>query len=102
MFPEERAQGQEFVVDVSMAVAQFPPDDDLDATVDYGAVADTVVAAIASGPHQLIETLAQRIVSEVLAAQPLVQSVTVTVHKPEAPIAHRFGDVAVTLTRSRT
>lgn len=84
-----------------MALTAFPESDDLDGTVNYAAVADTVVAAIESGPYQLIETLARHIVTDVLASQPLAQSVTVTVHKPQAPIEHPFGDVAVTLTRSR-
>lgn len=84
-----------------MAVAEFPESDDLDGTVNYAAVADTVVQAIGSGPYQLIETLARHIVTDVLATQPLAQSVTVTVHKPQAPIEHPFGDVSVTLTRSR-
>jgi dihydroneopterin aldolase len=30
-----------------------------------------------------------------------VQSVTVTIHKPHAPIAATFSDVSVTLVRSR-
>jgi dihydroneopterin aldolase len=35
-------------------------------------------------------------------ARPAVQSVTVTVHKPSAPITVPFGDVAVTIERERS
>jgi len=37
----------------------------------------------------------------VLAAFPTVASITVTIHKPHAPIAATFSDVGVTLVRSR-
>ncbi|AUZ86351.1 dihydroneopterin aldolase, partial [Arthrobacter agilis] len=47
-----------------------------------------------------IEALAETIASAVLAAFP-VAAVDVTVHKPKAPIEVPFGDVAVTLRRSR-
>lgn len=101
VFPEERSAGQEFVVDVEMAVKALPTHDELDATIDYSGVADVVVATIKSGPFQLIETLANEIVTKILASEPLAESVKVTVHKPDAPLAQAFTDVAVTLTRSR-
>jgi len=37
----------------------------------------------------------------VLATFPRVQSVTVTIHKPHAPVAATFTDVGVTLVRAR-
>ena len=37
----------------------------------------------------------------VVAAFPRVLAVSVTIHKPHAPIAATFSDVGVTLTRSR-
>lgn len=101
MFPEERERGQEFVVDVTLAVQEFPADDDLTSTVDYSKVAGLVVERIQSGPFQLIETLAGEIARNVLAAQPLAERVTVTVHKPNAPLLQEFDDVLVTITRSR-
>ena len=56
--------------------------------------------AIVNDPVDLIETLALRIVDMCLAEES-VQWVSVTVHKPEAPIAVTFTDVAVTIERSR-
>lgn len=101
VFPEERTNGQDFVVDVVMTVASWPSDDDLASTIDYSEVADLVVATVESGPHQLIETLAQAIAQAILDSQPLASSVSVTVHKPSAPLRPPFTDVAVTITRSR-
>ncbi len=101
MFPEERERGQEFVVDVEISVRALSTTDDLASTVDYSAVAEQVVAAIQSGPYQLIETLAGEIAVNILANHPLAERATVTVHKPGAPLPQAFDDVSVTTTRSR-
>jgi len=98
----EREQGQEFVIDVSVAVdlAAAASDDDLGRTVHYGELAEAVAEAVGRDPVDLIETVAER-VAGVALAYPAVEEVEVTVHKPEAPIAVPFDDVAVTIVRSR-
>ena len=60
----------------------------------------SVVEAVGRDPVDLIETVAER-VAGVALAYPAVEEVEVTVHKPEAPIAVPFDDVAVTIVRSR-
>lgn len=96
----EREMGQTFVVDVEMAVdiAQAGRSDDLAHTVDYGAVATEVAAIISGPPFQLIEALAESIAQRVKAF-PGVDQVTVTVHKPYAPVTEVFEDVIVRITR---
>ena len=98
----EREQGQEFVIDVSVAVdlAAAASGDDLGSTVNYGELAETVAAAVRRDPVDLIETVAER-VAAVALGYPAVEEVEVTVHKPEAPIAVPFTDVAVTIVRGR-
>ncbi|MBK8461986.1 MAG: dihydroneopterin aldolase [Nigerium sp.] len=96
----ERRDGQTFVADAVLRVARTSTADDLDTTVDYGALALGLVAAIERDPVDLIETLAGRL-ADVCLASPLVEEATVTVHKPQAPIAVAFGDVAVTCTKRR-
>ena len=76
-------------------------DDDLARTANYAEVADTVVRLVTGEPVDLIETLADRIARAVLAEQPVVAAVEVTVHKPQAPIPHDFADAAVTVHRTR-
>jgi 7,8-dihydroneopterin aldolase/epimerase/oxygenase len=102
VYPVERAQGQDFLVDVVLAVDLAPAaaSDDVADTVHYGELADRLVEIVAGPPVALIETLAQRLADACLTDH-RVATVTVTVHKPHAPIAHEFADVAVTLTRSR-
>ena len=99
---DEKRDGQTFVVDVEMEVDLGPAgtSDDLTDTVNYAEVASDVVALVEGESLDLIEALADRIAAKVLS-RPLVESVVVTVHKPQAPISVAFADVAVTLTRSR-
>jgi 7,8-dihydroneopterin aldolase/epimerase/oxygenase len=57
---------------------------------------------LASGPPvRLVETLAQRLADGCLS-EPRVEEVEITVHKPHAPLPHRFSDVAVAIRRRRT
>ena len=69
-------------------------------TVHYGELADRVVEIIQGEPVDLIETLAERIAAIALA-DARVLFVAVTVHKPQAPIAHTFSDVSVTIRRGQ-
>jgi dihydroneopterin aldolase len=98
----ERRDGQTFLVDLDLAVdtAEAAASDDLALTVDYGSLVTDVVAAVASDPVDLIETVAERIAG-VCLARDRVRSVSVTVHKPDAPIPATFSDVALTITRRR-
>lgn len=88
-------------MDVELSVPVLSATDELADTVNYAEVADLVIRNVQSGPYQLIETLAGVIADEILLTQPLAAAVRVRVHKPEAPIAHPFADVAVSITRSR-
>lgn len=98
----EKHDGQTFVVDVEMDVdlSQAGTSDELADTVNYAEVAGDVVALVEGESLDLIEALADRIAAKVLT-RPLVESVVVTVHKPQAPVGHPFTDVAVTVERLR-
>jgi dihydroneopterin aldolase len=98
----ERRDGQDFVVDVALELdlATAAASDDVADTVDYGSLATALAAAIAGEPVNLLETLAERLITVCLADQ-RVGAVTVTVHKPQAPIPLSFEDVSVRVRRSR-
>lgn len=102
VLPAERELGQEFVIDVSLGLDTRPAAqaDDLSRTVDYGALADRLVAVAQGEPVDLLETLAERL-AQVCLEDPIVRQVDVTVHKPAAPVPHPFADVAVKISRSR-
>ena len=76
VFPEERLNGQRFVVDVELGLHVETRSDELSDTVDYAGIADRCLS------------------------NSLVQQVRVTVHKPQAPVPHELSDLSVTITRS--
>lgn len=102
VFEHERRDGQDFTIDLTLRVplADAAASDDVTDTVHYGELADRVAAIVAGEPVNLIETLAQRIADAALE-DTRVEHVTVTVHKPHAPIAQTFTDVSVTVRRGR-
>lgn len=102
VFDFERAEGQRFLIDLRLQVdtTAAAATDDLSRTVDYGALTTEVVKAVQQDPVNLIETVAQRI-ADVCLSFPLVSRVSVTLHKPHAPIEATFHDVALTITRSK-
>jgi dihydroneopterin aldolase len=103
VFAAERRDGQVFLADLALAVdtRTAARSDDLQDTVDYGNLVARVVKAIESDPVDLIETLAERIADTCLEDD-RVRSVEVTVHKPHAPVGATVGDVALTITRTRS
>jgi dihydroneopterin aldolase len=100
VLPQERRDGQDFVVDAVLTVdtRAAAASDDLADTVDYAGIADRLAAVVAGEPVDLIETLASRL-AQVCLADERVIAVRLTVHKPAAPIQHAFTDVAVTVER---
>jgi dihydroneopterin aldolase len=102
LYDFEREQGQEFVVDavLRLDVDRAAGSDDVRDTVHYGELASALVAIVEGEPVNLIETLATRLLDACLADE-RVQSATVTVHKPQAPIPHAFADVSVTVHGNR-
>ncbi len=102
VFDFERRDGQDFVVDVALDIdtGTAAATDDIADTIHYGELAEALAAVIAGEPVNLLETLAARL-ADVCLADRRVHAATVTVHKPRAPIALTFGDVAVTIRRLR-
>jgi dihydroneopterin aldolase len=102
VFDFERREGQTFRVDLVLALdtRTAARSDDLADTVDYGGLVTRVKDAVADDPVDLLERLAERIADICLADQRVAWT-EVTVHKPDAPIPAVFGDVALTITRSR-
>ena len=102
VYEHERRDGQDFVVDATLWLDSRPAaaSDDLADTVDYGGLADRLATVVEGEPVNLIETLAARL-CELCMTDARVIAAEVTVHKPQAPIAREFADVAVTARRSR-
>ncbi len=102
VYDHERRDGQTFIADVTLelSLADAARSDDVADTVHYGELADTIAAILSGDPVDLLETLAQRVADAALGYA-RVDAVEVTIHKPQAPIAVPFTDVAVIIRRER-
>jgi dihydroneopterin aldolase len=98
---EERALGNDFTADVTLVLDLGPAgrSDALKDTVDYGPVAETVVAT-AAGERHLVEHLAEDIAAAVLATYPVAE-VEVALTKTHPPVAAIGGGVTVRIRRAR-
>ena len=85
--PEERVQGQEYLVDlaVEMDLSVAGGSDRLEDTVSYAHIYRTVRDVMEGEPRNLLEAAAQSIVDRILSDFP-VDSVSVRVKKPHPPI----------------
>lgn len=94
--PEEREQGQRFIIDVHLEADLRAPGvtDDLTQTTNYSAVYKRVKAIVEGPPRDLIEALAEDIASALLADFPAIPAVTVTVRKPEVALKGAMLDAA--------
>jgi len=99
VFDHERENGQEFIIDLDVRIPLGGLNDDVNNTINYGTLADDVVAAVSREPVDLIETVAERIAAVVLGHG--AHSVRVELHKPSAPISVPFDDVSVVIERTR-
>ncbi|MFA5884535.1 MAG: dihydroneopterin aldolase [Acidimicrobiia bacterium] len=100
VLPEEKTRPQPFEVDVELEVdlGAASESDDLDDTVDYGAVCEAISRVVSSERYDLIERLAARI-AEVCAVDTRVVRTKVTVRKLHPPVRAMVDHVAVCIER---
>lgn len=103
LFDDERETGQGFLVDVvlNLNLSKVSKSDLIEDTINYSTVCDLVFAQIVGPPVTLIERLAGQIAEVILRDYPSVESVRVTVHKPDAPVAAKVADISVSIVRNR-
>jgi dihydroneopterin aldolase len=103
VMPHEAKVGQTFTIDLDLEIglADAARSDKVADTVSYDKVVDCASRAFCGQRFRLIEAAAGQVADAVLDAFPRVRKISVTIHKPHAPIAATFSDVGVTLVRSR-
>ncbi len=103
VLPEEARSGQRFFIslDCGLDLSEAGRRDDLSATVSYADVAALAVRIATTNRFALIEALAEAIAAKALIAFPRLDTITVRIDKPGAPVAAIFDTVAVEITRKR-
>lgn len=101
--PEEKEDGQNFVFDI---VAYLPLDkpcetDNVDDTVSYAKIIKAVRRIATSEKNDLLEHVAKRVADGLFEEFPKIESLKITLKKPEAPIKADFAYVAVEIERDR-
>jgi 7,8-dihydroneopterin aldolase/epimerase/oxygenase len=101
LFDFEKRDGQDFFVDIeiSLNLQEASKSDSLQDSIDYGLVTSIAREEIEGEPVNLIERLAGKIADRILLQFTQAISVSVTVHKPSAPVSEVVTDIAVTIIR---
>ena len=98
--PEEQERRQPFEVDLDVAadLSISGASDELDDTIDYGALCSSVEAVVTGERFVLMERLAQRI-AEVVLVDRRVTAVTVTVRKLRPPVPQHLETSGIRIRR---
>ena len=101
--PEEKVDGQNFVLDITATLNadKAKQTDNVDDTVSYAKILKTARAIFCEKSYDLIETAANKVGMAIMETYPSLDSVTVLLMKPEAPIKAEFEYVAVEETIKR-
>jgi dihydroneopterin aldolase len=103
VLPEEKTLGQKFFVDayLGLPLKRAGETDDLNFSVNYGAVYETIRQIVTNECFNLLETLAERLCNEIFASYPQVLEIRIRVKKPEAPVPGIFDFFGVEIERTR-
>jgi dihydroneopterin aldolase len=101
VFESENIAGQDFFVDVllELDLTRASISDDVSDTVNYSEITDLVVEEVTGERVALIEKLACRIADRIKRSYSQIVTVSVTVHKPQAPVSAQVKDISVTIKR---
>lgn len=99
----EKTKPQRFVFDVDIQTNFYSAalGDNLTETISYSDVCALIADIARNNVFNLIEKLAYECAFSILEKFNKAKAVTITVHKPEAPLKHAFESVAVTVTAER-
>jgi dihydroneopterin aldolase len=102
VMPEEITLGQRFLVDADLykCLRAAGQSDQVEDTINYAEVYQTIQAVVTGERYNLLERLAERVADQILQKFSC-DGVRIVVHKPGAPIAGIFEDVAIEIYRER-
>lgn len=95
----EKDLGQTFYIDCEFSLDTSMCNDEIEKTVNYGEVSCKIASFCRENRFDLLETLANKLSKHLLLSYPMIEEITIKVHKPHAPISTPFSDVSLTITR---
>ncbi len=100
---EERDREQPLELDISLSrpFEQASMNDDLTVTTNYAAILTVTEKLVKEGKFLLLETLVYRVAHEILAFDPEIEEVTVSVRKLRPPVPQDIATVGVRTTVTR-
>lgn len=103
VYPEENALGQKFVVSATLYcdTRRAGETDDLDASIDYGAVCHDIDSYLRAHTFKLIERAAESLAAHLLDRYPLMLGIRLRIEKPWAPVGLPLKSVGVEIERLR-
>jgi dihydroneopterin aldolase len=97
-YPEEQVIGNDFIVDVSVNIADTTPVDELSDTVNYQDLFD-VVKTVMSVPQPLLEQVVTDISNTIRERYPRVKKTVVTLRKLSPPMGAEVRNSMVSLEK---
>lgn len=103
VYKEENILGQQFLVSVyiDLDLSRAGQTDNLEHTIDYGAVCHFVKEYMQSHTFKLIESVAEHLAEELLLKYGQIEKIRIKVKKPWAPIGLPIKNVSVSVDRTR-
>lgn len=100
---EEKTLGQKFHVDaeIHLDLKKAGKTDDLDETVSYAMIYETIKNVMVKENFDLLEALSHKICGEILLSFEKMESLLLKIRKPGAPVAGNFDYFAIEIKRSR-
>jgi dihydroneopterin aldolase len=81
VYPEERAEGRLFRVDVAAELEQWATDDEVSGTLDYRRLIEYVLDVGRGESLQLVETMARRIIDRAFSNHDEITHISLTIRK---------------------
>ena len=103
VMPEENKVGCRFLINVScdLDFSSATLSDELEDTISYADLFNSVQRAFEEKQFKLLEALAHHIIDQLFATYPQLNRIKIRVSKLEAPIAISVGEFGVSLIRER-
>ncbi len=98
----ERVTPQPFIADLEL-FGNFTAciTDNVEDTIHYGEATCETVRIIEENSFFMIERLAEEIAVSLLAKYELLKKISVTLHKPRAPVEVAFSDISIQVVREK-